>query len=224
MRASPGPSTAMRSTSRRLPVKRPRATKLVSSSCAKPMLFKDRSSSIGTAMAGTVQVPARSARARPLGDRTKLSMSRRRPSSLRETRGSSSWTAPAPVMRRLAPPSPASTDTGSSSTAPPAVLKAACTAIGIGSPAAETCAGGPKNTLALPDRLGRQALASFSKASRASMSKRGKRSPPPLSFTCTVWSWPSSPGGEAERHAGGGALDPPGADQRSGPRSARFSA
>ena len=83
--------------------------------------------------------------------------------------------------------------TGSSSTAPPAVLKAACTAIGIGSPAAETWAGGPKNTLALPDRLGRQALASFSKASRASMSKRGKRSPPPLSFTCTVWSWPSSP-------------------------------
>jgi hypothetical protein len=140
------------------------------------------------AIGGRLQVPARAASSRPLGDRMKLSMSRRRPSSFRDTRGASRRTAPAPVMRRLAPPSPASTETGSSSTEPPVVLNPAWIATGIGSPAADTCAGGPRNTLAAPETLGRQALASFSKASFASMSKRGWTSPPPASLTCTVWS------------------------------------
>ena len=102
----------------------PRATKFVSSSWPKPMLFSDRSRSTGMTIGGMLQVPARAASSRPLGDRMKLSMSSRRPSSFRDTRGSSSRTEPAPVMRRLAPPSPASIETGSSSTAPPAVLKA----------------------------------------------------------------------------------------------------
>ena len=65
-------------------------------------------------------------------------------------RGSSSRTTPVPVSRRVALPSPASTDSGSSSIAPAAVLKLVWSTTEIGTPALATCAGGPNSTLAVP--------------------------------------------------------------------------
>ncbi len=50
----------------------------------------------------------------PLAERMKLSASSRRPSSFKDTRGSAIWMLPCPDILRLAPPSPASSETGSS--------------------------------------------------------------------------------------------------------------
>ena len=177
------------------PFRRPaRSTKFDNSSCANPMLASDRSRSIGSATGGTPQRAMRALNSCPLAERMKLSMSSRLPSSLSARAGSSRRIVPPPASLRLAPPSPASSASDSSSTVRPAVLNAVWIVTGIGRPAAATCAGGPKRILALPATPGVPAPPSPAESAiLASISKRGWMSPPPVSFARTVRSAASSP-------------------------------
>ena len=128
--------------------------------------------------------------------------------------GSSRRIVPPPLSRRLAPPSPASSASVSSSTVRPAVLNAVWIVTGIGRPAAATCAGGPKRILALPATPGVPAPPSPAESAiLASISKRGWMSPPPVSFARMVRSAASSPVDETERHARRHAVDAPGSGE-----------
>ena len=117
-------------------------------------------------------------------------------------------------------PSPASTLTGSSSTAPGTVLNSGLDRDRDREARAATCAGGPNRTLALPVTFG--VVTPSRRRGRAGRRYRsgGGCRPPPESLTWTLLSGASSPVASRKGTARS-SLDPPGADQRFWPSMGR---